>query len=153
MLIFDNRNAEEKWYSRFTKAAKDNYCEMGLISFSVVCYMRKNGQLAVDMYVFISFVKKAQITNKPPVMRIFLNSLGSLASHSSKCMNRRPQKLCEQSMSISKRSNQVVHLVGRMVPVPVPFWPAKEYSISNWIPMAIRLRRPHHHGIKLRREI
>ena len=148
MLIFDNRNAEEKWYSRFTKAVKDNYCEMGLISFSVVCYMRKNGQLAVDMYVLISFIKKAQITNKPLVMRIFLISFGSLASHSSKCMNRRPQKLCEQSMSISKRSNQVVP-----VPVPVPFWPAKEYSISNWIPMAIRLRRPHHHGINLRREI
>lgn len=50
-LIVKYRFAEEKWYSRFTKAAKENYLEMGLLSFSVVFYTRKNGQLAVDMWV------------------------------------------------------------------------------------------------------
>lgn len=50
-LIVKYRFAEEKWYSRFTKAAKENYLEMGLLTFSVVFYTRKNGQLAVDMWV------------------------------------------------------------------------------------------------------
>jgi hypothetical protein len=48
-LIHDIRLAEEKWKSRFNKAAKDNYHEMGILSFSVVFYTLKNGQQAVDM--------------------------------------------------------------------------------------------------------
>ena len=55
-LIIDKRFAEEKWHSRFTKEAKENYLEMGLLSFSVVVYTRKNGQSAIDVYVpFVGF--------------------------------------------------------------------------------------------------
>jgi hypothetical protein len=52
-LIIHNiyRNADEKWYSRFSKTAKENYHEMGLLSFSVVSYTSKNGQLIMDVYV------------------------------------------------------------------------------------------------------
>jgi hypothetical protein len=49
-----NRFAEEKWKNRFTTAAKENYNEMGLLTFSVVFYTLKNGQQAVDMYVYSS---------------------------------------------------------------------------------------------------
>src|ERR1700678_4272455 len=49
-----NRFAEEKWKNRFTTAAKENYNEMGLLTFSVVFYTPKNGQQAVDMYVYSS---------------------------------------------------------------------------------------------------
>ena len=45
------RLAKDKWKSRFNKAAKDNYSEMGLLSFSIVFYTLKNGQHAVEMYV------------------------------------------------------------------------------------------------------
>lgn len=48
----EHRFAEEKWKSRFTTAAKENYNEMGLLTFSVVFYTLKNGQQAVDMYVY-----------------------------------------------------------------------------------------------------
>ena len=44
-----SRFAEEKWYSRFTKSLRGSYNEMGLVSFSVVVYTRKSGQLAIDM--------------------------------------------------------------------------------------------------------
>jgi hypothetical protein len=47
----DFRLAEEKWKSKFNKAAKENYREMGLLSFSVVFYTLKNGQQAIDMCV------------------------------------------------------------------------------------------------------
>jgi hypothetical protein len=38
---------------RFTKAGKENYREMGLLSFSVVVYTSKNGQQTIDMYVLV----------------------------------------------------------------------------------------------------
>jgi hypothetical protein len=44
----------EKWYSRFTKMGKEFFLEMGLLSFSVVVYNRKNGQEVVDMYVSLN---------------------------------------------------------------------------------------------------
>lgn len=43
------RIAEEKWYARFNKAAKQNYKEMGLLSISIVGFTLKNGQYAIDM--------------------------------------------------------------------------------------------------------
>lgn len=46
-----HRLAEEKWYSRFTAAARQLHSDMGLISLSVVAYTNKNGQLVVDMLV------------------------------------------------------------------------------------------------------
>src|SRR5271168_1279642 len=49
-----NRFAEEKWKNCFTTAAKENYNKMGLLTFSVVFYTLKNGQQAVDMYVYSS---------------------------------------------------------------------------------------------------
>src|SRR5271155_1160498 len=49
-----NRFAEEKWKNCFTTAAKENYNEMGLLTFSVVFYTLKNGQQAIDMYVYFS---------------------------------------------------------------------------------------------------
>lgn len=48
--VFD-RFAEEKWRSRFDKVSKENYLEMGLLSFSVVYYTQKNGQQAMEVYV------------------------------------------------------------------------------------------------------
>jgi hypothetical protein len=50
------RIAEEKWYSRFSDTAKENYKEMGLLSISIVAYTRKNGQLAIDMYVPVTYL-------------------------------------------------------------------------------------------------
>jgi hypothetical protein len=44
-----NRIAEEKWYTRFHKTAKQNYKEMGLVSISIVGFTTKNGQFAIDM--------------------------------------------------------------------------------------------------------
>ena len=43
------RLAEEKWKSRFSKTARENYREMGLLSISVVEYTRKNGQFVIDL--------------------------------------------------------------------------------------------------------
>ena len=53
-LIIEGRFAEEKWKSWFNKTAKENYREMGLLSLSVVFYTLKNGQQAVDMYVYFN---------------------------------------------------------------------------------------------------
>ena len=53
-LIIEGRFAEEKWKSWFNKTAKENYCEMGLLSLSVVFYTLKNGQQAVDMHVYFN---------------------------------------------------------------------------------------------------
>lgn len=47
------RLANDKWYGRFTRAAKDTYGEMGLLSISVVAYTGKSGQLVIDMCVVI----------------------------------------------------------------------------------------------------
>src|ERR1700678_2246201 len=49
-----NRFAEEKWKTCFTTAAKEDYNKMGLLTFSVVFYTLKNGQQAVDMYIYSS---------------------------------------------------------------------------------------------------
>jgi hypothetical protein len=49
VLKLKNRFAEEKWYARFHKTAKQNYREMGLLSISIVGYTLKNGQFAIDM--------------------------------------------------------------------------------------------------------
>jgi hypothetical protein len=53
-LIIEHRFAEEKWKSRFKKTAKENYHEMGLLSLSVVFYTLKNGQQAIDMYIYFN---------------------------------------------------------------------------------------------------
>jgi hypothetical protein len=44
-----NRFAEEKWYTRFSKIAKENYLEMGLVSISIVGFTDKRGQKVIDM--------------------------------------------------------------------------------------------------------
>jgi hypothetical protein len=44
-----NRQAEEKWYSRFTRQTKEHYNSMGLLSVSVVAYTDKAGRFIIDM--------------------------------------------------------------------------------------------------------
>jgi hypothetical protein len=51
-LLYMIRLAEDKWYSRFTSAAKGYESEMGLLSISVVGYTTKDGRLTIDMWAF-----------------------------------------------------------------------------------------------------
>lgn len=44
-----HRHAEEKWYSRFTREAKEHYASMGLLSVSVVAYADKAGRFIIDV--------------------------------------------------------------------------------------------------------
>jgi hypothetical protein len=43
------RIAEDKWYSRLTTSAKNNYLEMGLVQLSICVFTGKSGNLNVDM--------------------------------------------------------------------------------------------------------
>src|SRR6202789_3241425 len=98
-----NRFSEEKWKNRFTTAAKENYNEMGLLTFSVVFYTLKNGQQAVDMYVYSScsgvIRSLSQVFSHDNISEL----LESHANRSGKCMKIRPPKLCETWSRISRQ--------------------------------------------------
>ena len=96
LLWCQDRFSEEKWKSRFNKTAKENYHRMGLLSLSVVFYTLKNGQQAVDMYVYFNSFYCDNTALTTSVMKTFQSYWVSLASNSGKCMNQRLLKLCEQ---------------------------------------------------------
>src|SRR6202522_2708631 len=98
-----NRFAEEKWKNRFTTAAKENYNEMGLLTFSVVFYTLKNGQQAVDMYVYSScsgvIRSLSQVFSHDNVSEL----LGIPCKSFRKMHEDRPPKLCETWSRISRQ--------------------------------------------------
>src|ERR1700675_3772812 len=105
-----NRFAEEKWKNRFTTAAKENYNKMGLLTFSVVFYTLKNGQQAVDMYVYSSCSGVKNSLSQASAIITFRNSWESHANRSGKCMKIRPPKLCETWSRISRQYAPVPEL-------------------------------------------
>ena len=79
-----------------TRLPKRIITRMGLLSLSVVFYTLKNGQQAVDMYVYFNSFYCDNTALTTSVMKTFQSYWVSLASNSGKCMNQRLLKLCEQ---------------------------------------------------------